>query len=167
MRRIMSMILCLAALLTLAGCETRKVDLEGVPTFYYLRGEITYGSQNSVIDSEQLLTAGGSSDLDYLLALYFAGPTDDRLRSPYPIGTEVLNFERSGTDFLLTMNSAFAKLEGIALTKACACLAITVFGIVDVESVTIQAEDDRGDVTQTIQLNRDSLVLQDDAPLVP
>lgn len=167
MRKFIALSLCLLVVLSFAGCKTRKIELEDVPTFYYLRNEMTYGAADSVIAPQQLRTAEAGSDLEYLLALYFAGPTDGLLRSPYPDGTAVLDLERSGTVLTLTMNGAFARLNGLEFTKACACLAMTVFGITDAEEIIIQTEDAAQNAAKAIQFNRDSLVLEDTAPVSP
>ena len=107
------------------GCS--QPDTGSTPTFYYLHTKPEYGSEASVIGSESRYNAGENSQLRYLLALYFSGPINDSLRSPFPKGSAILDLWEEDLSLHLTMNGAFAKLSGMDMTRACACIALTVF----------------------------------------
>lgn len=158
MRYLTIVLIVLSLLLCFPGCQSPQ---DNGPAFYYLNAESGYGSSGSIIGSENRSSADVDGNLRYMLALYLNGPIDDGLRSPFPNGTAIVSLESSGDTLYLTMSSPFAKLSGTELTKACACIALTVFGNTDAQSVVIHAKDAESGTTRTMELSRDSLVLQD------
>lgn len=158
MKRPAALVLLLAAIICLSGCLTSKSD--GSPTFYYLHKEPTY--TESIIGSEPRLSVEADSDLGYLLALYLSGPISNDLYSPFPKGAAIDSLDRNGETLEITMNSVFGKMTGITLTKACACLALTVFENSEVQVVFIHAVDPESGSAKDIQLTRDSFLLYDD-----
>ena len=97
------------------------------------------------------------------MALYLNGPTDNRLYSPFPKDLEIQSIQRDGSTLTITVNDSLAKLKGMKLTKACACLALTCLDLTDAETVSIQAATELLNNQKSIDLTRDSLVLLDTA----
>ena len=143
----------------LLGCSGPSAG--DVPTFYYLNAEPEYGSEGSVFGSESRDNAGDNPQLAYLLALYFSGPVDNTLRSPFPNGSAVLLKRTDDASLHLTMNGAFAKLSGIDLTKACACIALTVFSNSEVQTTIIHYTEAATGISKNLEFSRNSLMLQD------
>ena len=118
MRKCCALLLC-CMLLALCGCKSSDDDI----LFYYTRREFSYGSQDGVIASETREAPGHEDDLEYLLTLYFEGPLDQALQSPFPRGTALEGFTYSDATMYVTVNEAFARLEGMDHTIASACVA--------------------------------------------
>lgn len=154
------LILAAAVLISLLpGCSgTPAAD---VPTFYYLLEQPQYGSDGSIIGSESRLNADDNTQLRYLLALYLSGPIDQRLRSPFPKGTAFLDLRFEGDCLHLTMNGAFSILNSIDITKACACIALTMFDCCDAQNLVIYYTETASGLSKSLEFSRDSLMLQD------
>lgn len=148
----------LALLLCFAGCGQPQ-DNDG-PAFYYLLQEPSYDN-GSIIAPEQRSSLDQGSSLEYLLAHYLNGPESDHLSSPFPKGTAIDDMTWDGNILQLSMNGVFSALSGIDLTKASACLAMTVFSGTDAELVRLTYTDSLTGTNKCMELSRDSLVLQD------
>lgn len=161
MKRICPVILSFLLLFFLCGCKKQAATPQSQVTFYYLRSEITYGEADSVIAPEGQDNIDRNSSLNYLLALYLNGPANGHLYSPFPTDLEIQSIQRSGKTLTVTVSDSLAKLKGLKLTKACACLALTCLDLTDAETITIQAATELLNNQKSIDLTRDSLVLLD------
>ena len=161
MRKIIALTLCLLLLVGLTGCMEAADNV----TFYYVRynDSYTYGQPNAVIAGEYRDVTGHSQDLNYLLTLYFHGPTMEYLRTPFPNGMSLRSVELVGDTLYVHTSSSLTLLRGTDLTLACACLAQTCFDLTDeAASVTITAD---GLSYVSMTLSRDSIMLMDDTPI--
>lgn len=158
MKRIIALLLLTALLL--CGCAFRGSD-EDTVTFYYLRGEIQYGSDDGVIVPEKREPAVTGGDLSYLLSLYLKGPADPTLKLPLPAGTRLTEVQSEGDAVTLTFSPELNKLEGMDLSIACACISYTCFSLTEAETVTILAHTDGSSAPIAITVTRDSFLLYD------
>lgn len=159
MKRAIALLLLTA--LILCGCAFRGSD-EDTVTFYYLRGEIQYGSDDGVIVPEKREPAVTGGDLSYLLSLYLKGPTDVALKLPLPAGTRLTEVQSEGTAVTLTFSQELARLEGMDLSIACACISYTCFSLTEAETVTILTLSDDGETPISVTVTRESFLLYDD-----
>ena len=151
------LILVAAVLLSvLAGCSESPAS--DAPTFYYLLAQPEFGSDGSIIGSESRPSAEGNNQLRYLLALYLSGPIDQRLRSPFPKGTAFLDLRFEGDCLHLTMNGAFSILNSIDITKACACIALTMFDCCDAQNLVIYYTETASGLSKSLEFSRDFFV---------
>lgn len=154
------LILVAAVLISvLAGCSESPAS--DAPTFYYLLAQPEFGSDGSIIGSESRPSAEGNNQLRYLLALYLSGPIDESLRSPVPNSTAIMDLHFEGISLHLTMNGAFSTLSSVDITKACACIALTVFDCSNAQSIVIHYTETASGVTKALEFSRDSLLLHD------
>ena len=130
--------------------------------FYYPKAEFDYRAESGIMESEVREAPGHEDDLNYLMAVYFEGPVDQELTSPFPRGTAMLEYSLSGNTLEMTMNESFAALDDLEHTIASACIAQTCFGLTDAEHIVIKYNSDRYG-SKTINLSRDSLVMTDNA----
>lgn len=161
MKKTACLLLAAVLLLSLWGCSFSGSGKEPIE-FYYLRSTFVYGAEDGVITSETRESSGHGGDLQYLLSLYLRGPLDEKLVSPFP-DCRIVEIRRDSKALRLTFDAAFAQLEDIDLTLACACLAKTCFGLSDAHQIKIDAEAPDGNSAFSITLNRDSLILEDNA----
>ena len=160
MKKLFIPVLCAALVFSLAGCVQTPED----GMFYYTRYDdaYQYGQENAVIAGEYREITSHNQDLTYLLTLYFHGPTQENLCSPFPSGITLRSVERTRDTLMVELSASLTMLSGTDLTLACACLAKTCFSLTDAQAVTISS-DGLGFVS--ITLTRDSLVLFDDTPI--
>lgn len=162
----MKRILCalLALILLLPGCVPGEKAPQDPMTFYYLRDEVSYGAADGVITAESVDAAGHTGDLDYLLALYLAGPLSDHLCNPFPEDVKLAGVSADSGVLTVTLKGSFGSMEDLAVTKACVCLAMTGFGMTDADTVSLCLVDFRENTTQTVSIPRDSVILEDIIP---
>ncbi len=157
MKRILS--LCLLLCLVLCGCGSERIK-EPV-TFYYLRSDYEYFSQDGVIDSEEREASGHREDLSYLLALYLMGPTEEELRSPLPRSVWILAVEQENHQITIHLSDTLKDMTDLDYSLACACLSMTCLDMTDAQSITIASG------ARTVTMSRDTLTLYDGSETAP
>ncbi|MBP3304341.1 MAG: GerMN domain-containing protein [Oscillospiraceae bacterium] len=162
MKRMIAAFLLLALLTGLTACANKKDSIQEPVAFYYRRADITYGSSDSVILSEFADAADCNGDTTLLLKQYLKGPQSETLAQTFPVGTTVLSLtvEENTADILLS--SQFARLSGIDLTIACACLTLTALKLTGTETVVIHAHHNTLNGMEQIVMDKNCILLLDD-----
>lgn len=163
MKRLLSVVFVLLVGCSLFACSTYGTGIKDPVTFYYPRSIVTYGQEDSIIASEFREASGHANDPDYLISLYLRGPMDDGLISPFPPGSNLIEFKQEDGVIFLTLSNAFANQSGLDLSVACACLSKTCFELCDADQVEIRAESIPLGTAQAIVMTRDSLLLHDNS----
>lgn len=162
MKRIVCLLLAL--LPALCGCLLKNEEIHDPVTFYYLRAEVIYDTADGVISGETLEGSGHTGDLNDLLTWYLGGPTDEHLRTPFPGDVRLAAAEPRESALGVELEGSFSAMSDLEISKACACLALTCFGLTEAETVSISLSDQAESSNQTIEITRDSLILQDVIP---
>ena len=136
MKKFTCLLLCAALLLSLAGCSAPSDSV--TVRFYYRRAVTEFGTTDGIISAEQRQLPDAGSDTDSLLQLYFNGPQEDGLTSPFPRSSAVLDWEIVDKTMVLTMNEDFGVLTDVELSIACACICKTLTELLPVTHVQIQ-----------------------------
>ena len=139
----------------LSGCKGLEARLKEPVTFYYLQKEYSYGGHGSILTSEIRETYGEHRGLDYLMALYLMGPTEEEHTMPVPSGTKIISAVQENGAVVLVLSDAASVLSESELTLACACLSMTCFDFTDAKKVTLQVGE------RSISMTRSSLLLSD------
>lgn len=164
MKRILAILLCLAAAAGLCACAAKPQEAPVSPVdFYYRRAELTYEGSDGVISPEQREALGHESDLDWLLAQYFSGPVTEALTLPFRRGLHPVAWTQEDGVFTLTVSQELGELSGIDLTVACACIAQTLFALTGCQAVTLRAEGVQLEGSDALSISRKQLLLQDDS----
>lgn len=161
MKKWISMLLLLSVLLLMSACGSPSLKDPG--NFYYKRYEQSYGAADSVIRAEQRELKDIRHDIGAVLELYFQGPLDRDLASPFPQNTTVVKWTFVDNTLLLTLSGEFAELSGIDLTIACSCIAKTVMELTPVQRINFQAENALLNGEQSISMSTRNLQLEDDS----
>lgn len=159
MKRLLSMILCLA--LVLCGCTRPEPESPG--TFYYSRTETAYLDSSGVLAPEERELAGISGNVEAIVRLYCAGPLSTGLENPLPPGTELLGYTLYDHVLTLRFNKALAELSGIELTVAAGCLARTFLPLTGAETLIITANGALLGSNPSMTLTLEDLSLRDDS----
>ena len=160
MRKLLSLLLCLALLLPIMGCSQEESPEKPV-NFYYRRAEIGYTDDMGVISREQRESAGYEEDVRQLLSVYFDGPVSTELQQLFPEDLAVISLHYAGNTAKITLSYHLGQLHGIDLTVACACLTMTVIELTGVDSVQIFAAGTLLDEYQSITMDKDCFLLLD------
>ena len=154
MKRVLTLMLALC--LIFSGCGAQKTNGQGNQVlFYYEQRGASELTADSMIASESRNTYAGA--LGPVLELYFRGPKQDSLISPFPDGTEVISVSQENGTTELTLSNAFFSLQGVNLAVACACLTQTVCAYTGELSMTLS--DELGRIH--MELAPDSFLIQD------
>ena len=141
MRKITLWLAVVLLLLSFTGCRKNQQPRYA---FYYLRtaDTIAFGQSDAVVAPVIREISGQSSDLTYLMRLYFDGPASENFQSPFPQGTQVLNATLEGDLLILEVSTQFSSLENIQLTMAGACLTATGYALTGAQSVQVDCEEE-------------------------
>ena len=133
----LSLLLAAALLmLSFSGCKGTE---DNHFHFYYLRTSdtISFGQSDALVAPVSRQISGQSSDLTYLLQLYFEGPSEEGFESPFPGGTRLFSARLEGKLLILEVSEPFSQLENIQLALAGACLTATCQELAGVETVQV------------------------------
>ena len=143
-------------LLLLCGCGRKGKPLFDPVYFYYPRTEYDYGSADSAIAWEAMDGTGHMDDFEFLLSEYFAGPIDEGLVNPFPVGTTLLSARLEEDDFLLEVSAEALTLPEHQFTLGCSCLSMTCFELTQAETVTVSCGE------KSLTIRRNGMLLADD-----
>ena len=143
------------------------VDTKTAVEHHLNTGETVVLTDNSeyfsegVIGAEERDVTSHLDDLSYLLTVYFRGPLDPDLSSPFPMGCRILEIQLSDGQLTIWLNPILAEKSEMDITLACACLALTCLDFTDVDSVQIESRNLEEDILFSRTFTRDNLFLND------
>ena len=159
MRRNRRVVLLLLALLLL-GSACRKAAIRPEPehpfSFFYCRSRTQQGDDGVICAEQRDIDPTQTPPMDWLRD-YFAGPEDAALRSPFPEGTQPLDFYTYRSVGYLMISREAATLEGLDRTLAFACAAKTLFALDGLQAVSITVQG----AEQSATVFRQDIVLRD------
>ena len=145
MRKLVSLLLCAAALLS--GCarggESQQgtayslyfleADLESVPGGDALRAETVYLEED----------LGTTALAEALVERLLEGPSAATLENPIPAGTSLLSLELNGAYAKVDLSSNYRSLSGVALTLADYAITLTLTQLpqIAIVSITVRGQD--------------------------
>ena len=145
MRKLVSLLLCAAALLS--GCARGgerqqgtayslyflEADLESVPGGDALRAETVYLEED----------LGTTALAEALVERLLEGPSDATLENPIPAGTSLLSLELNGAYAKVDLSSNYRSLSGVALTLADYAITLTLTQLpqIAIVSITVRGQD--------------------------
>lgn len=160
MKRYISLLLIMAICFTLCACKPAPEKIEQPANFYYRNAEISFGANDGLISALPSETVGFDSTIT-ILNEYLKGPKSSEFDTTFPASTKVQQFTIVGDRADVQLNDSLARLTGIDLTIACACLTITTIELTGVSTVTISTANEALDGASSITMSMDSLMLMD------
>lgn len=156
MRQLLCFFLIAVLLVPVLGCSSASFD---PVTFYYCRKpeEYLYFESDGVIASEGRDLTGHNDDLQYLIALYLAGPLDEELISPFPRKTRLVQAQKDTHSVYIELSDLGSTMTDAEYSLATACLAKTCMPFAAVDEVTIRSG------ARTITINAENIILFDSA----
>jgi spore germination protein GerM len=159
MRRLVCLFMILSCLLCLDGCGNDKRN--SAAEFYYVRADYAYGKEDGVISAEPRDTAV-FTDAREILNNYLLGPQDATLVSPFPYGTEILEYVYKGETLHITLSSHMVALSKANQVLACTCFARTAIELTGVKAVRFESDNSTVARMDPIVISKDSYLLYDD-----
>ena len=162
MKKTLSFLLAFLLIAALWGCNPQEPPLESPAKFYYPVDSSYRKNNDMVIKSELREGTGYKNNLLAFTDRYMNGPVSGELISIFPEDCYPVSICKNGETITVYMSPSFAKLTGIDLTLACACLSVTLMDFTGVSTVNICVKDTKLDGHRTIVMTRDSFCLQDE-----
>lgn len=163
MKRILSVLLTLAAILSLNAC-TKKDEIRQPVAFYYRNANIASGTD--ILVPEMREADGNRDDIPRLLREYLKGPTAAGLVHVIPSETVLYSFSLEEGAAEVVLSDEFAQLSGIDLTISCACITKTILGLCPAQTVKIRCLNTALECGEAIVMDESSLLLFE-TPTVP
>ena len=163
MRKLLCFLLILTIVCCLFGCGQQKSAPDKTVNFYYCRENITFDGGNNVFAAEAR-TSVDAEDLVAVTNAHLQGPESRDLYSPYPMFTQILSIERTGTTLSVVFSPQLSQLTGPHLMLACACTAMTLFDMTQAETVIITADGVLLDGKESVMLTPNRLIFTDNQP---
>ena len=158
MKRSLCCFLIISSILCCIGCAA---DDTTAVNFYYVRDTYVYGQEDGVMAAETRDTTGLYDD-QAIMNAYLDGPQDAALHSPFPIGTEILDFSIEKETLKVTLSSHIVTLSKIDQVLACACFARTAMELTGVNAVQFESDSTNFAKMDPVFIDRDSVLLYDD-----
>ena len=156
----------LMLMLMLSGCAISGSKIKDPITFHYLHVQSDDQAYDAyfaegIMGTETREAAGRRDDLNYLLTVYFRGPLDPELASPFPMGCRILEILQQDGLLTLQLNPILAEMSDMEITVACACLAQTCMDLTDADAVQIESRNLEGKLLFSRTFTQDNLFLND------
>lgn len=162
MRRNICFLCLLIILLGCCGCYTsNQEDAQKPVVFYYCTDIISYEADHGVITTETRSIEDDSKELKDVLDLYFKGPVNEDLVSPFPAGLITEEITISDNRVQISLNSTFSELNGLDSTLASICLVKTVQELTQADYVILSYENSLTGKRNNIAFDQDSYLLSD------
>ena len=145
--------------LILSACGNLGERIKEPVTFYYVRSQTLYFSNDGVIVSEEREASGHRGDLSYLLAIYLMGPIQEDHLSLLPAGTKLYNISTGPEETEIRISDLDDTLSDAEYALACACLAKTCFGLTETDRITVVSGE------RAVVFTKDSIYESDNIPM--
>lgn len=165
MKKLLCVLLTAVLLLPLTGCIRQKEEIQNPVTFYYRKGNPTYGDADSVIVPE-IRDAGTGYDTAGLITRYLQGPESADLSPTFPQGVTLISLRTDDATAHIVLDDSFSALTGMDLTIACACLTMTVCELTGTASARIRTETALLDENRVIIMEPEKLLLMDESSII-
>ena len=158
---------CIGALLLLvlllAGCARLRSEPNGLSMdFYYQAADAEFDSPTGALGVEVRTFEGTQwPTFDEILNIYFQGPRESGLLSPFPAELECLSTSLDDGVLTVILSDAFSSLTGINHSIASACLTNTLTQFQNVTGVCLETDADPESEKDTVVLANSDFVLQD------
>ena len=133
LRRILSVIMLVALI---SGCSLSN-HTDSKVSFYYSRSDFSFGTEDSIIVSEQRDIAGHEGEMFYILSLYLMGPLDESLTARFPRGTRPVRYSIQNGIPNIELTSVDKSLSDGEFTLASSCLAMTCMELTGYDRITV------------------------------
>ena len=158
-KSLLCILILMIVLCCVFGCSQK--DNENQISFYYCNSKVDYTPDDSLIGFEFYNKSIDPFAYDKLLHTYLEGPQSKTLLSPFPNGTTLVSISIEQQTAYITLSDDFAKLTGIKLSIACACIGLTVKNITGCAKVVISAQNALLEQQQSITINTNEIQLTD------
>ncbi|MDD3346646.1 GerMN domain-containing protein [Oscillibacter sp.] len=141
MKRIALLLLCTAMILG-GGCAVvGRKQQENAYALYFQEANLTAADSGDALRSESILLGAQGADTqalaEKLMSALLEGPADETLKSPIPLGTQLLSVTVDRGRAVVDLTFPYAALSDVALTLADYAITLTLTQLPEILSVQI------------------------------
>ena len=162
MRRVLATILLCFTVFSLYGCSTQESDFFEPVNFYYCNDLDSREDFENIFVAEVREGLGYTDNKPALLSLYLMGPQDNRLVSPFPVGTTIVSVKKNSDSLNIVFSNHLAQLSGFDLTLAATCVSLTAFELYPCSQVLISCDSALLNGKPSLAISAEEIVLKDD-----
>lgn len=142
MRRKLAALLAAVLLIALCACAAGQRSQEEGLRLWFASALTDESGWTGAAQAVSTAAYSGEETVGGMLAALLAGPPEGSgLVSPFPEGTELLGWKRSGSIIQVTFSAPYGTLTGVEQTVADYCVTLTLTQLAGVDGVRIGAED--------------------------
>jgi len=160
MKRILCLLLVIAAVFPLFGCEKKSENIIKPVNFYYRTIPTRYGAGATMVTAE-VRESHGYANYQQLIEQYLNGPRTYDCISPFPAGTTIEECYIGANKAQIMLSTHMSILSGSELMLACACLTKTICELTGVNSVPISSDGGMLNNEESITLTANSFIYLD------
>ena len=153
MKKFIVFLLTACLLMYVTGCSGNSEDVRKPVNFYYLRTAVEYSNPESLIIPTITESEGYEKDYAHLINMYLAGPSESKLKSPFPEGTQLQELICENNRIQIILSEQMAELEGVSMMVAFACLTKTLAEMTGIQTVQIRIADHQINGEESITLS--------------
>lgn len=155
--------------LLLCGCSVASHNIKEPVDFFYPKvcarpEEYKAYFSGEAIGSESREASGHRDDLFYLLSMYFRGPLDSQLYSPFPTDCSLVKVRQKDGALTVILNASAAGNSDLEQTLAIACLAKTCMALTDADTIHIESRGIDDSILLQYTVDADTLLWEDIPP---
>lgn len=159
MKNVLIALLCILIAVSFCACNSNEDETITSPvSFYYCLSEIDYERDNGVIAPETRDASLYEDDFAQIMNIYLKGPIGEGFYSPFPDNGNVVNLFVGDANAHIVLDSSFTSLTGIDLTLARICIAKTLIGLTQAQTVQISVENAVTGSRQTVTVRPENFL---------
>ena len=160
MKRMFYLLITVFFLLFVSGCKDESVEIIKPVQLYFCKADVSFQSADGLIASEEWEFSGWENKTLEFLNKYLAGPVSAELISPFPVNGRIVELTQNGSTVDILFNDNFTRLSPNELTTACACISLTVFDLLNAETINFEIASLDSE-NNLITMSRSTLLLSD------
>ena len=161
MKKISVLFCCVILLQMLCSCGRTNEEFQEPVNFYYCKKEVSYNSEQAVIQSETREGYGFHDNVVALMYAYFMGPESPELESGIPSDVYLVSCTIDGDIAHVVLNGQFAKVTGFKVSLTSSAILMTLHEFADVNELHLSAKGVQIDGQDVIILTMDDIILMD------
>ena len=161
MRRMILITLTLTILFAFVACAKEEETIQKPVNMYFLNKDVDYGVEDGLVRAEIQEGVHLNGDIQSLLVQYLKGPVGTQLVRAVPAGIAVDDVSVNGKTVTVTMSHDFSRINGVDLSIACVCLAMTILDFTDAEQVQLRASNASFVDSEAIIVNKNDVLFSD------
>ena len=158
----MSVLLCCVILLQMfCSCSVKNEDFQEPVNFYFCKKEVSYHSEQAVIQPETREGIGYYDNAVALMHAYLIGPESSELETLIPSDVYLVSYTAENGVADVVLSSQLSKVTGLKLSLISSAMLMTFHDFSGVVQLRLSAKDTQLDGQDILTITMNDIVLMD------